>query len=139
LEKCFSRPAGPTPPATPRIKLNQGKFIPGEAGHGVNTPWLREFGGCILSDMKQTPELNLAVNLVDRIKLGLAMVMLTVLAGCIGFVGGGPGYGGGWWGGGWWGGGGYGRGYDAHAYSARGAASRGAAHGGGGHGGGGRR
>ena len=84
--------------------------------------------------MKQTPELNLAVNLVDRIKLGLAMVMLTVLAGCIGFVGGGPGYGGGWWGGG-----GYGRGYDAHAYSARGAASRGAAHGGGGHGGGGRR
>jgi len=76
------------------------------------------------------------------IKIGLATAMLAGMTGCIGFVGGGPGYddGGGWWGGWWGGGGGYDRGHDTHSYSARGAASRGAAHGGGGgHGGGGRR
>lgn len=80
--------------------------------------------------------------LANRIKIGLAIAVLTALTGCIGFVGGG-GYsdgGGGWWGGWWGGGGGYDRGRDVHGYSARGAASRGAAHGGGGHaGGGGRR
>lgn len=83
---------------------------------------------------------------LDRIKLGLAVAMLTALTGCIGVVGDGGGYvgGGGWWwdDGGWWGGGhGFDRGRDVHAYGARGATSRGAAHGGGGgHGdGGGRR
>lgn len=90
--------------------------------------------------------------LANRIKIGLAIVALTALTGCIGFVGGGGDYGGGgwWWDdGGWWGGGGrgYDRGHDVHGYSARGAASRGTAHGGGGghasggggHGGGGKR
>jgi len=82
--------------------------------------------------------------LVDRLKLGLAIAMLTALTGCLGVVGDGGGYygGGGWWedDGGWWGGGyGHDRGHDVHGFSARGAASRGAAHGGGGggHGGGG--
>jgi len=74
--------------------------------------------------------------LADRIKIGLAIAMLTALTGCVGVVGGG----GGWWGGGWWGGdggwwGGRDRGGDVRAFSARGAASRGAAHGGGEHGG----
>jgi hypothetical protein len=100
---------------------------------------------------------NILKVLANRIKTGLAVVMLTALTGCIGFVGGGDYGGGGWWwdDGGWWGsGGGYDRGHDVHDYSARGAASRGAAHGGGGgvraggagqagggggHGGGGRR
>ena len=84
--------------------------------------------------------MNKTNNLVERIKIGLAIAALTALTGCIGWVGGGGG--GGWWGddGGWWGGGrGYDRGRDVHDYSARGAASRGAAHGGGGHGGGGGR
>jgi hypothetical protein len=77
--------------------------------------------------------MNKTKTLVDRIKIGLAIAMLTALTGCVGVVGGG----GGWWGGGWWGGdggwwGGRDRGRDVHAYSARGAASRGAAHGGGG-------
>lgn len=81
--------------------------------------------------------LNFAKSLVGRIKIGLAIVVLTALTGCIGFVGGDGGYvGGGWWGddGGWWGGGGrgYDRGHDVHVYSDRGAASRGVAHGGGG-------
>jgi len=67
--------------------------------------------------------------LADRIKIGLAIAMLTALTGCVGVVGGG----GGWWGGGWWGG--RDRGGDVRAFSARGAASRGAAHGGGEHGG----
>jgi len=81
----------------------------------------------------------------NRIKIGLAIVMLTALTGCIGVVDGG-GYGDGYYGdgvyvGGWWGGG-HDRGRDVHGYSARGSASRGAAHRGGGHagvGGGGRR
>lgn len=78
----------------------------------------------------------------DRIKIGLAVAMVTALTGCVGFVGDGGDYGGGgwWWDdGGWWGGGGrgYDRGHDVHGYSARGAASRAAAHGGGGHAGGG--
>jgi hypothetical protein len=93
--------------------------------------------------------------LVDRIKIGLAIAVLTALTGCVGFVGGGyADGGGGWWGGdggGWWGGGGGGfdRGHDVHAYSDRGVASRAVAHGGGGgghasgggggHGGGGKR
>lgn len=78
--------------------------------------------------------------LVHLVIIGLGVVLLTALTGCIGWVGGGgDGYydDGGSWGGWWGGGGGYDRGRDVHAYSARGAASRGAAHGGGGHGGGG--
>ncbi len=75
--------------------------------------------------------------LVKRIKLGLGILLLATLTGCIGYVGGGGDYGGG----GWWGGpdiyvfgGGYDhdRGHDVRGYSARGAASRGAAHSGGG-------
>jgi hypothetical protein len=68
--------------------------------------------------------------LVDRVKIGLAIVGLTVLTGCIGVEDGG-GYSGGevgWWGGG----GGYDRGHDVQTYSARGATSRGVAYGGGG-------
>jgi|GEM_PF-586844 hypothetical protein len=92
------------------------------------------------------PRRNTLMVLANRIKIGLAMALLTALTGCIGVVGGdgyydGGGYVGGWWwdDGGWWGGGGRGddRGHDVHGYSARGAASRGAAHGGGGHAGGG--
>ena len=74
----------------------------------------------------------------NRIKIGLAIVMLTALTGCIGVVCDGGYYGDGYVRGGWWGGG-YDRGRDVHFYSARGGASRGGAHGGGGHGGGGRR
>ncbi len=96
--------------------------------------------GLILCSMKikQSQALNFANSLVGRIKIGLAIAVLTGLTGCVGVVGG-DGYyggGGGWWDdGGWWGGGGHGydRGHDVHGYSARGAASRGAAHGGGGH------
>lgn len=79
--------------------------------------------------------------LVNRIKLGLGIVVLATLTGCIGWVGDG---GGDYGGGGWWGGpdtvvfvGGHDRGRDVRGYSDRGAASRGAAHGGGGHGSGG--
>lgn len=101
-------------------------------------------GGRILSNMKikRGSVLNFAKSLAGRIKIGLAIVVLTALTGCVGFVGGDGYYGDGgyvggwWWGdGGWWGGGGrgYDRGHDVHGYSARGAASRGAAHGGGGH------
>jgi hypothetical protein len=77
--------------------------------------------------------------LTNRIKLGLAIAMLTAVTGCIGVVGAGGDYGDGAYVGGWWGGGGgyYDRGRDVHGYSARGAASREAAHGGGGHAGGG--
>jgi hypothetical protein len=72
--------------------------------------------------------------LTNRIKLGLAIAMLTAVTGCIGVVGGDGYYGDGGYVGGWWGGGGgYDRGRDVHGYSARGAASREAAHGGGGH------
>jgi hypothetical protein len=90
--------------------------------------------------IKQGQELNFANSLVGRIKIGLAIAVLTVLTGCIGFVGGDGGYygGSGWWwdDGGWWGGGGgYDRGHDVHGYSDRGAASRAVAHpSGGGHG-----
>ena len=73
--------------------------------------------------------------LINRIKIGLGIAVLTALTGCIGVVGG-DGYydDGGYVGGWWWGGGGrgYDRGHDVHGYSARGAASRGVAHGGGG-------
>jgi len=62
--------------------------------------------------------------LANRIKIGLAIVTLTALTGCIGVVDDG-GYGDGdvgvgWWGG-WWGGGGgyYDRGRDVHGYSVR--------------------
>jgi len=90
--------------------------------------------------IKLSPVFYFANRLIHWIKIGLTLLVLTALTGCIGFVdGGGYGYDdGGWWGGWWGGGGGYDRGRDVHAYSARGAASRGAAHGGG-HGGGGRR
>jgi hypothetical protein len=76
--------------------------------------------------------------LVNRIKLGLGIVLLATLTGCIGWVGGdGSDGGGGWWGGRdtYVFGGGYDRGHDVRAYSNRGAASRAAAHpsGGGGH------
>ena len=93
------------------------------------------FAGLFLADMKITPKSNV---LFSRIKIGLAIALLTALTGCIGWVGGGGGY---YGGGGWWGGGrGYDRGRDVRGYSARGAASRGVAHGGGGGGhGGGRR
>jgi len=82
-----------------------------------------------------------ANSLVDRIKIGLAIAVLSSLTGgCVGFEGGG--YSGGvvvagppdvvlF-------GGGYDRGRDVHGYSQRGSESRAVAHtGGGGHGGGG--
>ena len=46
--------------------------------------------------------------LVNRIKIGLAIAVLTGLTGCIGFVGGDGYYGDGGYVGGWWGGGGRG-------------------------------
>jgi hypothetical protein len=81
---------------------------------------------------------------IERIKIGLGIVMLAALTGCVGYVDGG------YDGGGavvvdapgpYFLGGGFERGRDVHAYSARGAVSRGVAHGGGGArgGGGGRR
>jgi hypothetical protein len=77
---------------------------------------------------------NLTKVLVERIKIGLAIAMLTALTGCVGFVDGGGGDGGGGWRGGpVFVGGGYDRGHDVRSYSARGAESRGVAHGGGGH------
>ena len=78
---------------------------------------------------------------VDLIKIGLGIAVLVALTGCVGWVGGGGGYGGevvvpgpdlflfG---------GGYDRGRDVHGYSQRGSVSRAAAHpSGGGHAGGG--
>jgi hypothetical protein len=77
---------------------------------------------------------------IDRIRIGLAIALLTVLTGCVGVVGDG-GYGGDVMVGApdvYLFGGGYDRGRDVHAYSQRGSASRGVAHpGGGGHAGGG--
>lgn len=72
-----------------------------------------------------------------RITIGLGVVLLTALTGCVGYVGGGGYYDGGavvtgpdvYVGGGF-----YDHGRDVHAYSDRGHASRGVAHsGGGGH------
>jgi hypothetical protein len=92
--------------------------------------------------IKLSPVFYFANRLIHWIKIGLTLLVLTALTGCIGFVGedgyyGDRGYVGGWWwgDGGWWGGGD--RGHDAHRYSVRGAGSRGFAHGGGGHAGGG--
>ena len=81
--------------------------------------------------------MNKAKGLIDRIKIGLLIGLLTVLTGCAGY-GGGPYY---------YGdtvvvsepdmylfGGYYDRGRDAHHYSHRGSQSRGAAHSGGSHG-----
>jgi hypothetical protein len=72
---------------------------------------------------------------VELVKIGLAITVLTVLTGCVGFVGGDGYYDGGvvvaepdvflF-------GGGYDRGRDVHGYSNRGAESRAVAHGGGG-------
>jgi hypothetical protein len=97
--------------------------------------------------------MNKANDLVNRIKIGLGIVVVAALAssltGCAGYVDGGYGggygdYGGydGYYDGGpdvYLFGGNYDRGRDAHAYSHRGSVSRGMAHagGGGGHGGGG--
>jgi hypothetical protein len=87
--------------------------------------------------------LNQANGPVDRITIGLGVVLLAALTGCVGWVDGG-------YGGGYGGavvvpdpdivlfGGGYDRGRDVHVYSQRGFASRAVAHpSGGGHGGGG--
>jgi hypothetical protein len=78
---------------------------------------------------------------VDLIKIGLGIVLLAALTGCVGFVDGGGDYGGAvvvaepdfyFFGGG------YDRGRDVHGYSQRGSVSRVAAHpSGGGHAGGG--
>ncbi len=73
------------------------------------------------------------------IKIGLSLIVLTALTGCVGYVDGGGGYGGtvvvpgpavAVYGGGF-----YERGGDVHGYSHRGFASRAVAHGGGGRGG----
>jgi hypothetical protein len=72
---------------------------------------------------------------VKRIKIAMGIGLLTVVAGCLGYVDGG--YGGPvvvaepdvfLFGGGFYGGGHYERGRDVHAYSQRGAGSRAAAH-----------
>ena len=99
--------------------------------------------------------MNKSKSLMDRIKMGLAIILLATVTGCVGYVDGGyvdgpvPGpwpWDWGFWGGGYYAGRGwdhghdYGRGADVHAYSSRGAASRGVAHSAGGgaaHGGGG--
>jgi hypothetical protein len=75
--------------------------------------------------------INLPDKHVSRIRIGVGIVLLTVLTGCVGYVDGG--YGGGavvvpgpdvfLFGGDYRGG--YDRGHDAHAYGARGASSRG--------------
>jgi hypothetical protein len=88
---------------------------------------------------KRKVRVNRANALGDRIKIGLGIVLLAALTGCVGFVGGGYGgavvvaqpdlylFGGG-----------YDRGRDVHGYSQRGSASRAVAHpGDGGHAGGG--
>jgi len=71
--------------------------------------------------------------LVDRIKIGLGIALVTIVTGCVGYVGGGYGdvvvpapdvY---FWGGGYVGGD-YERGRDVHAYSHRGSESRAVAH-----------
>jgi hypothetical protein len=73
--------------------------------------------------------MNKANGLVDQIKMGLGIMLLATLVGCVGYVGGGGGgvvvadpdvyvFGGGY----------YGGGHDIHAYSHRGAASRAVAH-----------
>ena len=81
--------------------------------------------------------MNKANGPVDRIKIGLGIVLLATLTGCVGYVDGGYGgavvvagpdvyvFGGGY----------YDRGRDVHAYSHRGAVSRAVAHPGGGGGG----
>ena len=96
--------------------------------------------------------MNKTTNPINRIKIGLGIVLIAALTvfltGCAGYVG--TGYGGGYGDyGGYDGyydggpdvylfGGNYDRGRDVHAYSQRGSVSRGMAHaGGGGHGGGG--
>ena len=77
---------------------------------------------------------------INLTNIGLGVLLLASLTGCVGYVDGG--------GGavvvagpevGFWGGGPYERGRDVHAYSNRGAISRGVAHGGGARGGGGKR
>jgi hypothetical protein len=84
--------------------------------------------------------MNKANGSVDRIKLGLVIVLLATSMGCVGYVDGGPGgavvvadpdvyvFGGGYYGGGYYGGGYHGGGRDVHTYSQRGSASRAAAH-----------
>jgi hypothetical protein len=77
-----------------------------------------------------TVRMNKANGRVDQIKMGLEIVLLATLMGCVGYVGGGYGgavvvadpdvY--------VFGGGSYGGGHDIHAYSQRGAASRAVAH-----------
>jgi hypothetical protein len=79
--------------------------------------------------------MNKANGSVDRIKMGLVIVLLATSMGCVGYVDGGPGgavvvadpdvyvFGGGYYGGGYHGGG-----RDVHTYSQRGSASRAVAH-----------
>ena len=89
--------------------------------------------------------MNKTNDLVNRIKIGLMIGLLTALTGCVGFWGSGPGY---YNDGGYYDGtvivsepdvflfgGGYDRGRDVHNYSHRGSESRGAAHPSGGRGG----
>jgi hypothetical protein len=82
--------------------------------------------------------MNKSGNLVNQIKMGLAMALLAAFTGCVGYVDGG-GYGGTVVVPGpevdFYGGGVYERGVDVRGYSHRGGASRAAAHGGGGRGG----
>lgn len=78
--------------------------------------------------------MNKSNGLVERTKIGLGIVLLAGLTGCVGWVGGG--YGGEVVAPGpdlYLFGGNYDRGRDVHAYSQRGAASRAVAHPGGGH------
>src|ERR1039458_10014343 len=76
--------------------------------------------------------MNKANALVDRIKIGLGVVLVVTLTGCVGYVDGG-GYGGAVGVPGadfYFFGGGYDRGRDVHGYSQRGSESRASAHGG---------
>jgi hypothetical protein len=80
--------------------------------------------------LEGTVRMNKGNGPVDRIKMGLGIVLLATLMGCVGYVDGGYGgavvvadpdvyvFGGGY----------YGGGHDIHAYSNRGAASRAVAH-----------